>query len=587
MKADILFTGARVYNVFLKTWSLTDVAVLKDRILYVGRAEEAGLTAHNIIDCGGKPLIPGLIDIHLHIESSLCTPGEFAEAVLKRGVTTIVSEPHEIANVFGIEGIRAMVDASADAPMDIFYAVPSSVPSTSSLLETTGGEIGAEDLKILIGGDRRMICLGEVMNYSEIIQDFEALLEDPSRSKSLGLVHQMGETSPLSAIEGHVPSVTGLDLAKVLYFGIDSDHCLQDRNSLEARFSQGMFVELQEKSVTEENIAYLSEHDCSGLYSFVTDDVPPDILRDKGHLDHVIRKAMKLGLPLEEIIVASSYSPARRIGFRDRGVIAPGRKADLLLLAGTGSDFTIEEVYKNGVRADRHGGRSEAPPFPASFRRSIILPDSRKIEEALSVRTDVKGGVSCRIMRKNRGNTYTEDIRRTMPVEKGEVRWERTDVNLVLVIGRYGKNDNIARGLADGCVFSKGALCSSYAHDHHNLLAMGDNREDMLTAIERIEELQGGICIASEGKIIAEVALPIGGILSDLPLDRLAEEILTVQEAMRKLGIDHPNPIMSICTITLPVSPALKITDVGLIDVKTTRKVDFLPEFTEDQSHIL
>ena len=577
MKADTLFTGARVYNVFLKTWSLTDVAVLKDKILYVGRAEEAGLTAHSVIDCGGRPLIPGLIDIHLHIESSLCTPGEFARAVIKRGVTTIVSEPHEIANVFGIEGIRAMVEASADAPMDIFYAVPSSVPSTSSLLETTGGEISSEDLKAIVDGNRRMVCLGEVMNYSEIIQDFESLLENPSRSKSLDLVCQMGETSPLSAIEGHVPSVTGLDLAKVLYCGIDSDHCLQDRDSLKARFSQGMFVELQEKSVTEENIAYLAEHDCSGLYSFVTDDVPPDILRDKGHLDHVIRKAMKLGLPLEEIIVASSYSPARRIGFRDRGVIAPGRKADLLILSGTGDDFTIEEIYKNGVRADRHDSQTEAAPFPASFRRSIILPDYRKIEEALSVRTDVKGEVSCRVMRKNRGNTYTEDIIRALPAGDGEIRWEKTDVNLVLVISRYGKNDNIARGFADGCIFSRGALCSSYAHDHHNLLAMGDNREDMLTAIKRIEELQGGICIASEGKIIAEVALPIGGILSDLPLDRLAEEIQSVQGAMRKLGIDHPNPIMSICTITLPVSPALKITDRGLIDVKTTRIVDLLP----------
>jgi len=584
MLIDTLFKNANIYNAFLKQWSTLDVAVLAGKILYTGNAEEVNISAKTIIDCNNKPLIPGLIDIHLHIESSLCTPTTFAAAVIPHGVTTVVSEPHEIANVFGLSGIEEMIRVSKGAVIDIFYGVPSSVPSTSKKLETTGGTIDLKELEELVKKYPEIICLGEVMNYSGLISEFSKIVTGEIGSKTLKLINYIQKHAPLSAIEGHCPSVRELELAKLLYLGIDSDHCLQDPEGMRQRFANGMFVEIQEKSVSPEIVNYLQNNNVEGLYSFVTDDVPPDVLEEKGHLDYILRKAMKNGLSLEKAIIAGSLAPAKRMGFRDRGIIAPGKIADFILLKDLSPEFEIQSVYKDGVLYNSKTTDKTIYKFAPRFLNSFNLPLSSISDEMynLKVNQGAKGKttVKCRIMRKNSKNTYTESVIRSLPVSKGAINWSNPelDVNLIIVIDRYSGEAHTAQGLLDGVRLQNGAFCTSHAHDHHNILLLGDNIRDMKAALNWVLEQKGGMCTASRGDILASVSLHVGGIISEAPMEELSKDVQFLQRELRNLGIDHVNPIMSLCTLTLPVSPELKITDKGLIDVTKSSVVSLFSD---------
>jgi len=584
MLVDTLFTNAQIYNVFLKQWEINDIAVFKGKILYIGKSGDVDITASIIIDCKNKPLIPGLIDIHLHIESSLCTPTVFAAAVIPHGVTTVVAEPHEIANVFGLSGIEEMIRVSERAVIDIFYGVPSSVPSTNNNLETNGGIIDLKELKKLVKKYPEIICLGEVMNYRNLISDFSKIVTEKKDCKTLKLINYMQKQTPLAAIEGHCPSVRDLELAKLLYMGIDSDHCLQDIEGMRQRFANGMFVELQEKSVTPEIVNFLQNNDVEGLYCFVTDDVPPDILVEKGHLDYVVRKAMKNGLSLEKAIIATSLAPAKRIGFRDRGIIAPGRIADFIMLEDLSSDFKIQSVYKGGVlynskTADKIIHRFD-PQFLDSFNIPISLLSDEMFKLGVNPEFEGKSTIKCRVMRKNSNNTYTEPVIRSLPVVQGSINWSdpESDVNLAIVIDRYSGKAHTSQGLLDGIRLHNGAFCTSHAHDHHNILLVGDNIIDMKAALNWVLKQKGGMCTVSNGKILTSVHLPVGGIISEAPMEELSEDVHSIQQSLGALGIDHVNPIMSMCTLTLPVSPELKITDKGLIDVSESQIVSLFTE---------
>ncbi len=561
MRIDTLFLNAEVYNVFIRRWIRQDVAVLGGRILFTGRASDYDFQPDQIVDCGGRPLIPGLIDIHLHIESSLCTPETFGYAVLPRGVTTVVSEPHEIANVFGLDGIEEMIRVSSGSPIDIFYGVPSSVPSTSADQETTGGIIGPEDAETLFRKHPEVICLGEVMNFTSL-----ARMESGRTTEIIAVVRN---AHPLVAVEGHCPSIRGLELAKVLYAGVDSDHCLQDSEGMKQRFENGMFVEIQEKSVTREIVTTLSDCNSEGLYCFVTDDVPPDILIKDGHLDFIVRKALKLGLPLGHAITASSWAPACRMGFRDRGAVSPGKLADLLLLEDDSSDFLIRKVFRRGKEFNPDvqpvsSGHSQ-PQFGGRFKASLCLNEDDVREDMFTLSPpNAVSTVRILAMEKNRENTYTRESSIELPVRKGLVIWEHSKGNLVLVVDRYSGDAGFAQGFMTGCFFHGGAVATSYAHDHHNLLAAGDNRRDMEIAMKWVIRNQGGISVVSNGEIQASMALPVGGILSEEPMEVLSGEVDRIVGSMRSLGFEHRNPLMSFSTLTLPVSPDIKITDRGI-----------------------
>ncbi|MFR9271889.1 MAG: adenine deaminase C-terminal domain-containing protein [Clostridia bacterium] len=564
-KVDLLIKDAEVYNSYLKLFEKADVYVLNGRFYYICRearkAELHGLEAEHVLDGSGYRMLPGFVDIHMHIESSMMTPVSFGERAAECGVTTLVSEPHEIANVVGVSGIHEMINGAKDAPIDIYYGIPSSVPSTNRRLETTGGVIGFEEMKHLMDEDG-VVCVGEVMNYRQIIRGDELEI-----TKYLDFLR---EEDPQAVIEGHCPSLTGLDLAKFLYRGIDGDHTEHTLEELKDRFANGMFVEIQEKMLRQEVLDYIIENRLYEHCSFVTDDTMADELMEYGQLNHVVQTAVAMGFPLEEAIYCASYSPARRMNLRDRGAIAPGRKADFQLLkAAECSRFEPERVFKDGreiYRKGAHKKQESTYAFPEAFYDSLHLPELTA-HDLIPAEGIAGKEAEVRVIQVQDGCTQTKEIHRIMPVKDGRLQWEGSGCMLAAVFERHGINGNIGYGFVTGDCISRGAAATTYYHDHHNLLVIGSNVNDMLVAAKAITELRGGICTAEGGKVAAVLPLPVAGILSEEPAGEIGRMLGEVRKSLVSLGYRHYNPIMSLCTLGLPVSPALKLTDCGLVDV--------------------
>lgn len=578
MKADLLIKNADIYNVFINKWIEADLYILNGKILYIDKTKNIKINSEKILDVENKYIIPSFIDTHMHIESSLCTPQVFSNEAIKHGITTVVAEPHEIANVFGKVGITEMIKQSKNQLVDIFYGLPSSVPSTSYNLESNGGEINKKEIEELLKENESVICLGEVMQYQDFINNFSDYAINNYKNKTLELIKAVKEYNPLLSIEGHCPSVIDLDLASILYFGVNSDHCLQAPKSMLNRFEQGMYVQLQDKSITKENIKVLLNSKYRGLYGFVTDDCPPNIFVEKGHLDYIFRKAVSLGLPFEDAIIASSYSPSKRMCFRDRGAIAPGYIADFLIIDELNENFKILNVFKNGKNIKKEDIEKKKiiqkdKNFPQYFYNSIKISPSFNIDIALNPIVKNKTKVIAKVMRKNSLSTYTELSKKQFKIKDDKLIWEHNNCNLVLSINRYNKN-NYGYGFMDGTSIKNGALCSSHAHDSHNLLLLGDNKKDMKIAYERILKIQGGIVLVVNNKIINEIQLPVGGVICEIEMEKLSAMIIEIQNNLSKNGVTHPNPLMSLLTISLPVSPEIKLSDKGLIDVKEQKIVN-------------
>lgn len=567
MKVDLLIQNVQVFNSYFKQFREGNVAVLDGRFLYIGERNAETFEASEIIDGQGRYMIPGLVDIHLHIESTMVTPETFSYGLIQNGVTTIVPEPHEMANVFGIEGVKEMIRASQDCVVDMKYAIPSSVPATS--METTGGSVEIADMdELLASGD--IVCMGEIMNYVDIIRD--------ENCKTNRILEHIRKTYPKLVVEGHVPKLLDLDLHRVIYSGVDSDHTHQTAEGMEARIAAGMFLEIQEKSMTEEVMDYLIREDVSEHFCFVTDDVMTDSLYKRGHLNHIVKKAIGMGMPPERAIYASTFTPARRMNMTDRGAIAPGKIADFVLVSDL-RELVIEQVYKNGQKAfdarEQYRQVARTKQFPAHFYESIKL--SPLTESDFQVTTDAPDNrYPCRVMLVQNGSTFTEDHRGIVEVREGKVCWEESPYGLIAVFERYGKNGNRGYGLISGDTIKRGAVATSYSHDNHNLLVVGHNPHDMMVAANEVIRNQGGFCVVEDGKVIANLLLPVGGILTEEPLEKTAKEVEKLRRAMESLGYEHYNPIMSISTHSLPVSPALKLTDLGLIDVNAGKVVPLL-----------
>lgn len=574
MQADLLLLQPHVYNSYFKQWIQQNVAIKDGRFLYVGPRGEDTFQAKKVVDARGLYMLPGFVDIHLHIESTMMTPESFSQGLLRNGVTTIVPEPHEMANVFGLEGVLEMINASRSCTADMFYAIPSSVPATP--LETAGGSIEIEDMDALLAtGD--VICLGEIMNYVDVIRDPEC--------KTNQILKHMRERYPDLVIEGHVPKLLDLDLAQVIYAGVDSDHTHQTVEGLEARIGAGMFIEIQEKSMTPEVVDYLIQHDVSEHFCFVTDDVMADSFRERGHLNQIVRKAIRMGMAPEKAIYAATLSPSRRMKLHDRGAIAPGKIADFQLVSNLG-ELTLQSVYKKGSEAYSASGpvtsiqsqtASAAYRFPDHFYQSVKLPELHEADFAAAV--DVEDGTyRCRVMTVADGSTFTKETLVDLVAEGGLLQWENSGCGMIATFERHGKHGGKAFGLITGDTIKKGAIATTYSHDNHNLLVVGHNVRDMLLAANTAIKQQGGFCVALDGEIKANMHLPVGGILTEDPLDTAAEAVKQLREAMQALGYDHYNPIMSIATHSLPVSPYLKITDYGLIDVNSGKVVPLMVE---------
>ena len=546
---DLLIINASVFNSFLKTFEKQNVSVKDGKFFFISDEDLHYLNPKEVLDAQGKYLIPGLIDIHMHIESSMVPPASFSPTALSHGVTTIVADSHEIANVFGVAGITAFMEQETE--MDIFYAIPSSVPSTTMDRETTGGIIGVTEVRELLEHPK-VIALGEAMNFKGITTEPDSLIRQILRETQV--------LKPFMPLEGHIPRVSGEDLAKFMFVGLTADHTHQSPDSILEKAKNGIFLEFQKKSITPENMAVINHYNLYEHMALITDDIMVDDFVT-GHLDANVRLAIAAGLPAEEAIYTATYTPARRMGFQDRGAIMTGYQADFILLDDVPS-FKIATVYKNGKQV------STAHPdmyFPESFYQSV---QCRPLTEA-DLSFKVEKAMTCNVIAIQKVGTFTEHVQRTVAEKDGFLDWENSGLALIVVMERYGKNGNIGYGFVENALNEKGAIATTWAHDHHNVMIMGTSIADILAAQHAVLEMQGGYVVSVDGVITASCPLPIGGILSDEPVPVLGKKLGEVRREMQRLGYKNTNEIMSFSTLSLPVSPKLKITDFGMMDVHT------------------
>jgi len=572
----MIITGAAIFNVYRRVFEKKTLRILNGIFVDVDK-DILPDSGEEILDAQGLFIVPGLVDIHMHIESSMTVPHEFSRAVLPWGTTTVVADPHEIANVFGVEGIRSFMAQAAGTKLDIFFGLPSSVPSTNPGLETTGGFIGPQEIRTL-AAEPGVLCLGEVMNARE-------LRFDSGDSRTKQILSAFREQRPFFPIEGHCPKIRGAELSAFIAAGVWSDHTAQTPDSIPEKIDKGMFIELQKKCITLENIAVIKKENLFEHVALATDDVMPDDLVE-GHLNRLIKNAIGMGFTPEEAVYCATYTPSRHMGLRDRGSIAPGRIADFVLLRDPAA-FSIEAVYKRGEKISRSGEKAgngiqePAAAFPPRFYTSIKRQPLKPADLAPPLPSGFKGeSVSCVTIRLDPGSVFNPDStftcrgRKMLPVRDGRLVWQGQGLCLIAVIERYGHNSPLSFGLAENMFGGSGAVAASWAHDHHNIIAAGSNEADITLAVNTVIEEQGGYVVVKEGKVAANAPLVVGGILSEAPIEELGASIRQVRQAMTELGYVHKNVIMSFSTLSLPVSPELKITDKGLIDTASQSIID-------------
>jgi adenine deaminase len=541
--ADLVLRGGRVLDLFTGSLIEGDVAICGDTIVGVGEAYEG----REVIDVTGLILVPGFIDTHLHIESSLVTPYEFDRCVTPRGVTTAICDPHEIANVIGAEGIRYFQEASRHTLMDIRVQLSSCVPSTD--METAGAELTAEDIAGLMGHPSG-IGLAEFMNYPGVI------FRDPRAMAKLRLF-QGGH------VDGHAPLLSGRDLNAYIAAGISTEHEATSAAEALEKLRKGMRVLIREGSVSKDLHALqpVLTETTAPYMCLCTDDRNPLDIDEEGHLDHMIRTLIALGCPPLAVYRAASLSAAEAFGLKDRGLIAPGKRADIVAVDDL-STCRAAHVWAGGraVTAEAFAGRETVPPVgrhsvkapkltPASFR----APANRE-------ETDVIGILE--------GKILTEHLREEIRIEDGDKRPDPArDLVRIAVVERHGKNGNIATGFVRGFGLKAGAIASTVCHDHHNIACVGVDYADMALAATRLSEIEGGFVVARDGEVLAELALPVAGLMSLGSFEEVRDDLIALRQAAKSLGVTLQEPFLQLAFLALPVIPALKITDRGMVDV--------------------
>lgn len=567
-----LIQNARVFNTWLKQFIPGWILIEDGRVRYAFVDEECPMDVNQVIQAEGCYCIPSLVDIHLHVESSMVTPTTFSRALLRNGVTTCVAEPHEIANVMGYDGVKEFIRQGRACQADILWGIPSSVPC--SPYETTGGRIELSDaLELLREPD--VACLGEVMNCYSVLHEPDGKIRQ--------WLECLRRAHPTLTREGHISYYKGRELCDIAYQGVDSDHTSIGLDYFIERLKMGVFGELQDKSLLPEVVNYIEKTDLWDHFCIVTDDVMPDQLAHRGHLNHLVKKAIRLGMKPERAIVATTWTPSRRMKLYDRGMIAPGMKADLLLLRSL-EHFDIRLVMKDGLVAWDADTPEVEPPsarrFPEPFYHTVNLP--RLTEEDFIPRTTLPDGMHmARIMAPDVATGFVQEGRAEVLVQQGGVAYENTPYCVIAVFDRYTGDAKRMLGLAGSTDFlQKGAVACTYAHDHHNLLVAGKTARECALAANWVIEHQGGYCVVEDGQVVASLSLEVGGIVSEAPLTEMAENARQITDALHRLGYGFSNPIMSFSVLGLSVSPCLRITDKGYVD---TKRGLLLPLFDEER----
>ncbi|NIN69361.1 MAG: adenine deaminase [Anaerolineae bacterium] len=554
--ADLLFKNSRLVNVLSGEIHEADVAIADTRVVGIGDYE-----AKEVLDLDGAYLCPGLIDGHLHIESSMLRIPEFARVVVPHGTTTVITDPHEIANVLGLDGIRYMMESSKGNPLGVYFMLPSCVPSTD--LETAGSRLMSYDLAPLLH-EEWVVGVAEMMNYPGVLD------------RSPDVLERIGIASD-KRIDGHAPHLGGKDLNAYIAAGICSDHESTSFEEAKEKLQRGMYIMIREGGVAKnmEELLPVVTPENARRCMFVSDDNDPADLLDNGHMDRVVRKAIGLGLEPMLAIQLATINPAEYFGLRHLGALAPGYRADMVVLDDF-ERFEVKKVFRGGQLVAEDGKMlasiAKRPPVPLRGTVNVAWIELEHFRiKGGSGRARVIGLTANQLVTKQ----FLEEVRTVDGLAVADVG---RDILKLAVIERHLASGNMGLGFVKGFGLKKGALASSVAHDSHNIIVVGTNDLDMMTAAVQIVKMQGGLVVAADGSVVATLPLPIAGLMSEKSVEELRAEMEDVERAARDLGCTVPNPFMAMSFLALPVIPRLKLTDKGLVDVK---EFDFVPLFED------
>jgi adenine deaminase len=549
---DLLLANARMVNVFSGEIIPGNIAVSDGLIVGFGDYQ-----ARQTIDLKEKFVAPGFIDPHLHIESAMVSVTEFARAVLPLGTTTVVADPHEIANVSGAAGIRHMLDSAEGQPVNIFYTLPSCVPATD--METAGASLSADDLAPFMGHPR-ILALAEMMNFPGVLYQVPSVLAKIELAKRNRL-----------PVDGHAPGLSGRDLCAYIAAGVSSDHeCTRAAEALD-KLRAGMHIMIREGTGARnlrDLLPLVTAENCHRMM-WCTDDRHPHDIMEKGHIDDIIRRAIEAGIDPVMAIRMATLHPAQYFGLSQLGAIAPGRRADLVILSDLRS-LTIESVYTSGILSAEAGRVLPHIPFPAPLRS---LPAMNVAIEALDFSIPVDGN-QIRVMGVIPDQILTRSLVMDVHAISGRAEADPSrDLLKIVVVERHHGSGGLGKGFVTGMGLKRGAIASSVAHDSHNIILVGTNDGDMKAALERIMDMGGGLVAACDGKIVSDLPLPVAGLMSLEPLPIVRIRLDELIGATHELGSQLSDPFMALSFLALPVIPELKITDLGLVDVTAFKRV--------------
>jgi adenine deaminase len=537
--ADVVIEGGKVFSAFTREWLETEVAICDGYV--AGLGEYAG---KEVIHAGGKYVVPGFIDAHMHLESSKLLVDEFARLVLPLGTTTVVADPHEIANVLGTDGIHWLADLADEVPLDVFFMASSSVPA--SRFESPRRALTLGDLQGLLHR-RRVIGLAEMMNYPGVVAG------DPDELAKLAL-------DDISHVDGHAPGVLGRELQAYAAAGVRSDHEGSTAEEGRERLRAGMWVLIRDATAARnvDALAPLVQEFGPSRMALCTDDREPEHIAEEGHMNAVVRRAIEVGITPEDALVMATVNPATWHGLRELGAIAPGFQADILLLPDLES-FEPELVLKRGAPVAEFP-RAEVPEWVKhTVRVQPIASNDFQIPW--------QGGAA-RVIGLVEGQIVTEEATEEPRVEDGlAVADPARDLAKIAVVERHLGTGRIGLGFVRGFGLERGAMATTIAHDAHNIVVVGVDDGDMARAVQRLAEMGGGLVVIADRGVQAELPLPVAGLVSEAPYEEVVEASEACLAAARELGCEFPAPFQTLSFLALSVIPKLKITDRGLIDV--------------------
>lgn len=542
-KADLVLKNAKYLNVFSNEFLCGDIAVANGLIAGVGKYD--GKTE---IDVSGKLVLPGFIDAHIHLESSMVTPAEFAKAVVAHGTTTVITDPHEITNVMGIDGVEYMIQASQNLPIDVHFMMPSCVPATE--IDESGAELDRKDIDLYLDNNKKVLGLAEMMNYVGVINGDKNVLSKIVTSQA----HH-------KKIDGHAPELSGNDLNAYIAAGVYSDHeCSTFENALE-KLRKGQFIMIREGTAAH-NLKALMPLLTQQYYSrcmFATDDKHPSDLLHGGHIDYIVKQALKNGADPIVALKTATHHAARYFLLNNKGAIASGYLADIVVVDNL-EDFNVETVFKRGKLVfDGEVKDFSAPTVDEklaekcfdTFHLDSVTPSSFKVDGKLGL----IGLVGGELLTRNLGTADKIDV--------------ENDILKIACIERHKGTNHIGVGYVKGYSLKSGAVATSVAHDSHNIITVGCNDDDIAVAVNAIKDSKGGIAVVENGKIKALLELPIAGLMSDEPLTTVNEKLENAKLSAYELGADKSiDPFMTLSFLSLPVIPSLRITTKGVFDAE-------------------